>query len=168
MKKQKKNLQIVLVRSYNITARVIHLGMFLWYVIRFKKPKFCYNHLEVKYGDMTSGAISEGVKSRNFSQYLKDLGKYKLKIYNVYLTDRQYNKAMEYLKEAEDTEYEFENFFWHALKIFTDKWYGSKDTSELYCYEHGIECLNATGKYKINPYLNPVEAEKLFNKILTK
>ncbi len=161
-----EKIEVVLVRSYNLSARIIHLGMFLWYILRFKKPSYCYNHAEIKYGNMTSGAISEGVKSRNFEEYLKKLGKYKLKRYNIKLTKKQYNKGMEYLKEAENTKYEFKNFFYHALKIFTDKWYGDTSSSELYCYEHVIRFLNNTGKYYINPFLNPIEAEKLFDKYL--
>lgn len=163
MASKKYNVEVVLVRSYNITAKIIHVGMFLWYVLRFKKPKYCYNHAEIKYGDMTSGAISEGVKSRNFEQYLKDLGKYKLKKYTVELTKKEYERGMEYIKEAENTDYEFKNFFYHALKIFTDNWYGSTDSSELYCYEHVIRFLNESTKYYFNPFLNPVEAEKLFD-----
>ena len=164
MKKEK--VSVVLVRSYNFTARVIHLGMFLWYVLRFKNPKYCYNHCEIKYGNLTSGAISKGVKTRDFKEYLEDLKKYKLKCYEIELTDEEYEYGMGYLKEAENTKYEFKNFLWHAFKIFTDRWYGDTCASELYCYEHVIRFLNRTGKYQINPFLNPVEAEKLFNIIL--
>jgi hypothetical protein len=61
------------------------------------------------------------------------------------------------LDKAENTPYEFENFWWHLVKIITGKWVGSKTTKQTYCYEHGIRFLNATGKYTINPFLNPYE-----------
>jgi hypothetical protein len=151
---KKVKVEVVLVRSYNLSAIIIHIGMFLWYLLRFKKPSYCYNHCELKYGEMTSGAISKGVKSRNFKEYLK--------YFTIELTEKQYEKGMKYLKSSENTKYEFVNFLFHTLKIFTDRWYGSKTTAELYCYEHVIQFLNATGKYNIDPFLNPVEAEKLF------
>lgn len=161
-----KNVEVVIVRTHNFSAKLIHIGMFLWYILRFKKPTYCYNHCELKYGDLTSGALAKGVISRNFDEYVSGLKKHKLKFYQIELTDEEYDNGMIYLKQAEGVKYEFANFLWHTVKIFTDRWYGSKSASELYCYEHVIRFLNATGKYKINPFLNPVEYEKLFNKIL--
>lgn len=160
---KKNKVTIILIRSYNLSARIIHIGMFLWYILRFKKPIKCYNHCEVKYGDSTSGAISKGVKTRNYEEYLKDLKKYKLLTYDLDLTKKEYENGLKYLEEAEGKKYEFENFLFHAFKIFSDKWYGDTSASELYCYEHVIRFLNSTGKYNINPFLNPVEAENLFN-----
>jgi hypothetical protein len=150
---------ITIIRTKNISAIAIHIGMWLWAVLRGLKTRKCYNHVEIRFGDETSGAISEGVKTRLWIDYLRKFnGKYfKYLDYNLELSDEEYEKGLNYLKNAEETPYEFENFWWHLVKIIFGKWYGSKTSRKTYCYEHAIRFLNSTGKYNIDPFLNPYE-----------
>ncbi len=148
---------IRLIRSHNFTARLIHLGMWLWAVLRFKKIRRTYNHCEVGYDNLSSGAIAKGVKTRDWNVVLKEHKWMEWMEYKIELTQDEWIKGYSYLVDVEDTKYEFENFWWHLVKIITGKWKGSTKAKELYCYEHGIRFLNATGKYKLNNYMNPYE-----------
>ena len=144
--------------------------MWLYAVLRFKKPEKCYNHFEVGFGEMTSGAIKEGIQVRKWDDYVKEhKGKFfKYVEYELNLNEEEKKKGLEYLKETEGTPYEFANFIWHFLKIITGKWEGNETDRKLFCYEHGIRFLNATGKYDLNPYLNPYQFKKWADKNLKK
>lgn len=150
-------VSVTIIRTYNFTAKMIHLGMWLWCVFRALKPKKTFNHCEVRYGELTSGAIAEGVKTRPWAYYVHGIKKMQWENYCLELTEEQLRKGLAYLETAEGSPYEFENFWWHLVKIITGKWKGSKTTRQTYCYEHGIRFLNATGKYDLDPFMNPYE-----------
>lgn len=154
-------IALSLVRTHKITALIIHLGMFLYAILRFLKPKRSWNHDEIRFGELTSGAIAEGVKTRSWPYYVAEHhGKYfRHYDYLLELTDEEWAKGYEYLKQAEGTKYEYANFLYHAIKIFTGVWAGSRSTRQAFCLEHAIRFINATGKYKINPYISPYEFE---------
>ena len=158
-------IAISIIRTHNLTALLIHLGMFLHAVLRFRKPKRSYNHSEVRFGELTSGAIAEGVKTRSWPHYVAEhYGKYfRHYDYILELTDEEWGNGYEYLKQAEGTKYEYANFLYHAIKIFTGKWMGSKTTRQSYCLEHAIRFMNATGKYNLNVFMNPYEFEMLMD-----
>jgi len=149
-------ISITIVRTYNFTAEAIHLGMWLWCVLRFKKPRKSYNHCEVRHGKLTSGAIAKGVVTRLWDSYIHNK-KIKWIDYELDLTEREWMKGQDYLIRARGTKYEFENFWHHTLKIFSGKWKGSNRATRLYCYEHGIRFLNATGKYNLDTNMNPYQ-----------
>ncbi|WP_428743163.1 hypothetical protein [Tenacibaculum sp.] len=157
-------VEIKTIRTKTFTARIIHFGMFLWAIFNGLKLKQCYNHCEVKFGELTSGAIAQGIKTRKWQTYVDEhKGKYfKTHTYNFTFSDEEWRKAQEYLNRAENTPYEFENFWYHAVKIFTGKWKGSTKPTELYCYEHGIRVLNCKNNIDLNTNLNPYEAEIVF------
>lgn len=157
-------VNVTIIRSHNFTAKAIHLGMWLWCVGRGLKPEKTYNHTEIGYDGLTSGAIAEGVKTRNWSKYWSKFKNAERIHYEIPLTKIQWEKGKKYLDKAEDTPYEFENFWWHLVKIITGKWKGSKTSRKTYCYEHSIRFLNATGKFKLNAFLNPYEFKKIFDK----
>jgi hypothetical protein len=157
-----------LIRTRNFSGLLIHFGMFLYPLLRGKKPKVSYNHSEVRFGPYTSGAISKGVKTRLWSEYVASFkGKYfKNYDYPIELSQEQWDAGYQYLKEAEGTKYEYANFLYHAIKIFTGKWAGSKTTRQSYCLEHLIRFLNATGKYDLDVFMNPYQFEVWADEVL--
>lgn len=153
---------IRIIRTKNFTARAIHLGMWLYAVLRFKKPTKSYNHSEIGYksilgGNMTSGAVAEGVRTIKWKDYLKAHSKIEFLEYKILLKPHEWLRGKEYLGRAEGTKYEYENFWHHTIKIFTGIWKGSNRATELYCYEHVIRFLNATGVYNIDTNMNPYQ-----------
>lgn len=172
------DVEIRNVRTHNFSALLIHLGMFLWAILRFKRPKKSYNHVEVTwqiikangraFDRLTSGARSEGVKRIPWRDYVaRYKGKYfKYFAYRVPLSLQEWVNGLGYLDRIEGVKYEYANFFYHTIKIFTGIWAGSKTTRQAYCLEHAIRFLNATGKYELNPYMNPYEFEEWADKNL--
>ncbi|MFP4018898.1 MAG: hypothetical protein ACLFUH_06580 [Bacteroidales bacterium] len=150
---------IKIIRTKNPVALAIHAAMWLWAILRGLPTTKCYNHAEVHVFDMVSGAIGGGVETRLWKEYKAEFeGCYFRFInYPLRLTDDQLQNGIKYLKKVEGRKYEFENFLWHIIKIITGKWKGDRNAKQLYCYEHVIRFLNATGKYNISPYLNPYE-----------
>jgi len=146
-------------RTKKPISLAIHAAMWTWAVVRGIQVKKCYNHAEVHVADMVSGAIGGGVTTRPWGKYKAKFENRYLKYidYHLDLTEYQKQKGIEYLQKVEGHKYEFENFWWHVVKIITGTWSGNKNTKELYCYEHAIRFLNATGKYNISPYMNPYE-----------
>ena len=161
-------IYIRLIRSKGITAYLIRLGMWLYAILRFKKPTKTYNHVEVGYGvdgALSSGAIAKGIRIRPWNLVLKHYkGKVEVKSYIIPVTDVEYSKFLDYMLKVNYNKYEFGNFFLHLLKIIFGVWVGKRSTKKLYCYEHGIYALNATGKYNLDPYLNPYEFQKWADK----
>lgn len=149
-------IAVTIVRSYNISARIIQFGMWVWAKLR-KLPTYkTYNHCEIRYSNLTSGAIASGVKTRVWLDYVKEHKKEWIS-YELNLTPQEIADGIKYLYKSENTPYEFENFWYHAIKIFTGKWEGSKKATELYCYEHAIRFMNATKKYNLPISMNPYE-----------
>lgn len=149
---------IRLIRTTNFSARLIHLGMWLWAVLRFKKPKKIYNHFEIGYdGLMSSGAVADGVENRLFADYLKEHDVEDYVEYPISLSDDKYKVALEYIRRSEGIKYEYSNFLWHTVKIFTGLWLGNKTNRKLFCYEYGIRFLNYVKSYGLDPYMNPYE-----------
>jgi len=158
---------IATIRTYNLTARIIHFGMWLWYVLRGKKPRATYNHAEVILGEYTYGAIGHGVRKIKWKDYIHNGKRKKVRIYPVFFSSQLHVELVRnYLENAIGTPYEFENFLEHGYKIFFGKWIGSRDDKELYCYEFAIKALNLTYPpgNKLNPYMNPAEFEEEMKK----
>lgn len=180
-KQTPKKVKIVTIRSYNFSARLIHIGMWLWAKLRGLSLKRCYNHTEIAWLDeesskwMTSGAIGKGVKTREYLKYINSFSKAELSVYEFQLTEIQFTNMQNYLIKAENTPYEFENFYWHLVKIITGKWKGSKSTRQSYCYEHMLRAVKASRKFEkyftdktldvfMNPYEFSVVSEGIFGK----
>lgn len=154
-----KKITITLIRTKNISALAIHLGMWLYSSFRGLPSIKCYNHAEVRYDNLTSGAISPRVKTRKWDEYVRKYkGKYfKPLFYEIELNEEQWEKGKAYLHKTEGTPYEYSIFIFHPLKIYFNKWFGSKTDKRLACYEHMIRFLNATGKYDLDIFMNPYE-----------
>ena len=150
-------VNIRIIRTKNFTAKMIHFGMLLWALIRFKKIKKSYNHTEISYNKYSSGAVAEGVKTRLWTTYLKNHSVTEWINYYIIITPKQWNRGLLYLDAMEGVPYEVENFWWHLVKIIIGKWKGSKTAKELFCYEHSIRFLNATGEFDLDPYMNPYQ-----------
>lgn len=133
--------------------------MWIYAALRGKKITKSFNHSEVRFGGLTSGAIDKGVVTRDWRSYLSSfVGKSIEWIdYQLILNDEEWETAYAYLKRVEGTKYEYSNFWNHAIYIFTGKWKGRTTDKKLYCYEHIIRFLNATGKYYLDPVTNPYE-----------
>lgn len=156
---------ISLIRTKNASAKLIHFGMWVYEKLNKIKHQKCFNHSEVRYDDRTSGAIKDGIVDRDWDSYIKSLKQVEYTDVNIYLTDEQYDKGMAYLKDVEGTKYEYAMFVWHGFKVLTGKWLGKRNRDKLFCYEHAIRFINATGKYKLDPYMNPVQFRLWVDKI---
>lgn len=151
-------VEILILRTQGIVPWIIHFGMRIFLRKNDLQSDWIPNHAEVKVGNTVSGAVAKGVKSRSYDSAYKKWHKPEIKAFPITLDEEQYRKGIEYLILAENTPYEFENFWYHARKVLWGGWKGSTTARELYCIEHAIRFLNATGVYGfINPYLNPVE-----------
>ena len=159
---------VVLFRSYTILGRLVQFSMWLYCILRGLKVEKFYNHCEIEYLDLCSGAIETGVKTRYFREVINKEYKGKVEYikYPIYLDKYEWIKAKIYLDKAENTPYEYSNFWFNIVKIFTGKWNGNRNRKKLYCVEHAINFLNATGRYRLEQYLNTYEAKKLFDEIL--
>lgn len=155
--KKPNSVSVTIIRTHNFTAKLIHVGMWVYAALRGKKITKSYNHSEVRFGNMTSGAIAKGVSTREWQGYVDSIKRIKWIDYPLTLTTSQWKKGYEYLQKAEGTKYEYSNFWNHAIHIFTGKWKGRTTDKKLYCYEHVIRFLNATGKYYLDPVTNPYE-----------
>ena len=161
-----KRVNIRIIRTRNFTAKLIHLGMFLWAILRWKKINRTYNHFEIGYDGLTSGAIKDGVKTRNWLRYVKEHKWIEWVEYTLELTDEEWNEGYKYLTDVEDIKYEVENFWWHLVKIIIGKWKGGRSSKELYCYEHGIRFLNVTKRFELDNFLNPHQFKILADKYI--
>lgn len=163
-------VSVTIIRTHNFSAKMIHVGMWIYAVLRGKKITKSFNHSEVRFGRLTSGAIGSGVRTRTWSSYLNNfLGKSIEWIdYRLVLSDEEWKAAYAYLERVEGTKYEYSNFWNHAIHIFTGKWKGRTTDKKLYCYEHVIRFLNATGKYYLDPVTNPYEFKVWADKNLVK
>lgn len=159
--------KIALVRTNNFTARLIQIGGYIEAKRKGIEPRMIMNHAEIRHGDKTSGALSKGVKTREWLPYWLSLKHAQKKEYVLNLTPEQARKGQKYLDEAEGTKYEYSMFLFHALKIFFGVWFGSRSSRKLFCFEHIINFLNATGKYSISPYISPLEFDLWAEKNLT-
>lgn len=151
------NFSIALVHTHNFTARLIQAGMWLWAVVRAKKPYKTWNHFEVRYDNLTSGAVGEGVITRPWEDYVQSKKFIEYIVYALPLTPEEQNKGLAYLQSVEGHKYEYAMFLWHFIKIICGHWHGAETQKKMFCYEHGIRFMNATGKYDLDPYLNPYE-----------
>ena len=159
-------MTIRLIRTYNAIGLAIHVAMWIWCVIRGVKTAKVYNHLEIGFGELTSGAMREGVRTTKWEEY-RNSKRMDVIEYPLTITPDQELKGMHYINNAEHTPYEFENFWWHLVKIVTGKWKGSKTSRQTYCYEHGGRFLQKIG-YKLDIYMNPVEFKNWADKNLIK
>jgi hypothetical protein len=60
--------------------------------------------------------------------------------------------------------YEVINFLWHAVKVFTGKWYGKRKDDRHYCYKLVINSMNRSWRFCEDPYMNPIEFWEKFVK----
>jgi hypothetical protein len=65
-------IAITIIRTENFTAKAIHLGMWLWAKFRGLPVQKCFNHCEVRYAELTSGAIAKGVQ-KALTEYFKEI-----------------------------------------------------------------------------------------------
>ena len=142
-------------RSYNLSARLIHAGMWLYckrYNIQHEKV---FNHWGIEIGVNNWEAVSKGV-----SRTRRKLKKEHV-IYNVELT----RESIQYLKQQKGKKYEFNNFLFHALRIIFPKWLGSKTDKKHSCVELVTRVLRKSG-YNVPTYSNPIELKRWCKKYL--
>jgi len=159
-------IEIRLINSNSFSSKIIRAGMWLWTVSRGLPRIKTYGHAEIVFEKdgilMSNGATATegGVNTRTWKKYLQIYHNYYAIDYISYqltLTEKESNLLLEYIKKTDGIPYEFENFYWHIVKILIGKWKGSKTTKQIYCYEHMIRALRATGKYDIDIFMNPYE-----------
>ena len=131
-------------RTKKISSRAIQLGDWLYERKTGLKHIKSFNHWELGYNGLTSGSIAEGTVTRNYSEYLKTV-KGEVKEWHLTLSDEQWKNCKAYLDEAEGIKYEYEIFALYPLTLICGKWLGSKTMKRLYCVEHVIRALNASG-----------------------
>lgn len=175
-----QEMYVVLIRTHNLSARLIHLGMFLWAILRFKKPKYIYNHVEIVYRDkkgnlMTVGAVSPTVRIMKWEDYVEEHeGRFfKYKAYEIFpqrftLHSSKFRNArilaLNFLMTQLGKKYEYANFFYHAVRIFTGKWYGSRTTRRQYCLELAIRTINKSPLINLPVFISPYEFQEFLDK----
>jgi hypothetical protein len=112
---------------------------------------------------MTSGSLKNGVISMQYKDYLSTLEGYEIIMKTEFLKPHEYQLALDYIKAVEGWRYEWEVFFWHAIKIFTGRYYGKEKLGRMACVKQVINTINATGKYNLDVNLNNYEFQELWN-----
>lgn len=153
-------MYVVIEKTKNFSARLIQFWMWVDALVHGVIPKVTYNHAFIIKDNTIWEAVDEGVIKINFdAHYAKK--KYERGVntrhVRLYFSSEEQEKVLNYLRSKEGTKYEFSNFLFHPLKTITNKWLGQKNDKKLNCYELVIRAINASGKYEIDPYLNPRE-----------
>lgn len=158
-------MRIRLEHTVNFSARLIQVWMFVDALAHFKRPTFTYNHALIEKNNRVWEAIDEGVVSTSLSMHFerkKYSNKFTDKVIELNLSVLEEAGALAYLESQVGKKYEYSNFLFHPIKTITDKWEGEKTDNRHYCYELVIRALNATGKYNLDPFLNPREFVEQF------
>jgi len=158
-------MRIRLEHTANFSARLIQLWMIADALIRFNLPSFIYNHILIENDGAVWEAIDEGVVYSTLAEHFshkKYRKKYEEKIIELDFSETEKAQAIAYLNQQVGKKYEFSNFLFHPIKTITGEWKGQKTDNRHYCYELVIRAMNATGKYKLDPFLNPREFYESF------
>lgn len=151
-------------RTTNLSAKAIHLGDKLFENQNNLEPIKSFNHWEVGYEDKTSGSISKGTITRDFLPYLASV-KCEYKEWEFEITNNEWANFKSYLNTAENKPYEFAIFALYPLSLIFGKWLGSTTMGKLFCVEHVIRALNATGRFNLPFNLWPTELQRELNKL---
>lgn len=152
-------MKVVVEHTHNFTARLIQFWMIIDALVHGKRPTFTYNHALIEHSGWVWEAIDKGVVRRSLEEHYtekKYRNGYKSNEYKLKLNAVELSRTLTYLKGQEGKPYEYANFIFHVIKTFKG-WKGSKTDKKLYCYELVIRAINASGKYKLDPFLNPSE-----------
>ena len=163
-------MKIIGEHTHNFSALMIQLGMHIDHLINGNPINGrVYNHILIEHDGYVYEAIGHGVVKWTLAEHnaqRKVKNHCKRIEFNLDLTKIELHKALSYLENQKGKKYEYANFYWHLKKIFTNKWKGDKTDKKLYCTELVIRAMNFTGKYNIDPYLNPIEIRELLRIII--
>ena len=163
-------MYIVIEHTHNFSARLIQFWMIIDGLLHKEIIRKTYNHALISDGMILWEAVDKGVIRTTFTEHYKN-EKYKKRFSSKHIklsvSPLERIKIINYLREQEGKDYEFSNFIFHPLKTLVGKWIGSKTDRKQYCYELVIRALNASGKYKIDPYMNPREFFKFIQHLKT-
>lgn len=156
---------IILVRNFDVLAKIIHLGMLVWYIMKGKKPRKVFNHAEIYVNGMVSGALARGITNRSYKKAFEDGKKRELLFYDMNLNEEQSNKLYEFCLNQGGKPYEYINFLRHLIDIFFGKWKGPKGKKaekRVYCVEYCANGINEIFPNSIKrPWrINPVVFKK--------
>ena len=146
----------------NWSAKLIQFWMPVHALLRFRMPKFTYNHWLI-YDEKTGWvweATDEGVVKRTINEHYSERRfsqHYEIIRMNLNLTGSERSAMIDYLDSQREKKYEFVNFLWHVVYTLTGFWIGAKNDKKQYCIELVARAMNETGKYHIYPFLNPFE-----------
>ena len=153
-------MRIRLEHTANFSARLIQFWMIVDALIRLKRPKFIYNHVLIESNGFVWEAIDAGVVNSTLSEHFshkKYRKPYTDKVIELDFSEAEKALAIAYLNNQVGKKYEFSNFLFHPIMTLTGKWKGQKTDNRHYCYELVIRAMNATGKYNLDPFMNPRE-----------
>jgi len=146
--------KIVGERTYNFSARIIHIGMWIYQVIRFKKPEKTYNHWMVL--DDNTGYIIEAIGKGTIKRK-RDL--------SDEIVEYKFEGDLNYTNLQIGKKYEYSNFWWYFLDIIYLGWLGDKTDKKLNCTELVTRTLINSG-YNIGVFFNPFRLKKWCDKNL--
>jgi len=162
-------LHIQGIRSHKILPVIIQTGMWLWVpfenVRRFKRNLFkkdkeeylkyikCNNHWSPTNHYQEWEAVEKGVVKVPYS-----LEKHHFAM-EWFIPIKATRHLERFLDSMVGRGYEFLNFFWHAVKIFTGKWYGPKDMIRFSCVELVNALLIEAGYSEVSLHWNPYETQ---------
>lgn len=160
--------QIVLIRDYTVSCKIDIIILVLLQLIRFSKPVKTYNHVEVKFGKLTSGIVNSKSRIRYWITFISKLNKPDTVIYNLDLSPVELRRGEIYLNEVDGIEYNPISYWHYLIMAMPFRYIPSVVKRSLFPYEHVIRYLNATGKYVLDPYLDPVSFKKWADETLLK
>lgn len=143
--KDRREILVVFYWGKHPLARLIQFGMFLYQILRGKKPIKSPNHTEIlirgidnqfaySYGARASGVFPLPLEKT------ANLGK--RKGFKIPVDEETYKKVLSYCIQTTGAKYEFSNFKYQIRKIFTGKWGGQDKPKKFYCIEHTSHVLN--------------------------
>lgn len=156
------------IHTSNASAKLIQLGGWVEQVIRFKKPVKVYNHSEIRFFVETLGAVDSGVELREWGSYWNSIQPAELVDYEFELNEAQTLRLQRFVASEAGKKYEYSMFFWHTVKIFTGKWYGSTSNKRFFCKELSIKCFNYVFEQNVDPYLSPVQWKAYLDEYMKK
>mgnify|MGYP000855898940 CR=1 FL=1 len=160
------------IRSHKLLPVLIQTGMWLWVPMSNIRRFFCnlFHKDKKKY--------LKYIKCNNHfsgTNHYKEWEAIEKGVVKVPYTLEKHHYAIEWIIPIKATRhlekfldnmvgrgYEFMNFFWHTVKIFTGIWFGPTDMNKFSCVELVNALLIEAGYTEVQLHWNPYETQVLY------
>jgi len=149
------------IKSNTFLPLAIQTHQFFHAIARFLPLRWICNHFSIIIGGWEYEAVAKGVVKRRYTtrehHYVKE--------WNIPLTPIQEHLIIDYLDKQVGKKYEVANFWFHILRIWFGKWFGSTTHKQYSCIELVNNCLVLAGIQVStwdSPYETQVRLERLY------